>query len=148
MSATTMTDAIVEEITIKAPAARIFEALTNPQQVMTWWIKDGQYGVTECELDLRPGGKWIMRGDAHGGRRFTVSGEYREIDRPRLLVYTWTPDWSPEAKDSIVRWDLEEKGGTTTVRLTHSGLMTEAARQNHRGWSNIVTWLRDYAERA
>jgi uncharacterized protein YndB with AHSA1/START domain len=36
MNATTMTDAIVEEITIKAPAARIFAALTNPQQLMAW----------------------------------------------------------------------------------------------------------------
>jgi uncharacterized protein YndB with AHSA1/START domain len=148
MIATTMTDAIVEEITIKAPAARIFDALTNPQQLMAWWRREGQYVLTECELDLRPGGKWAMRGRAHNGHPFHVSGEYREIHPPRLLVFTWTPDWSAEATDSVVRWELDEKDGVTTVRLTHSGLMTEAARQSHRGWPQIVARLRDYAERA
>ena len=29
-------DAIVQEITIKAPAARVFEALVNPTQRMKW----------------------------------------------------------------------------------------------------------------
>jgi uncharacterized protein YndB with AHSA1/START domain len=48
----------------------------------------------------------------------------------------------------VVRWELDEKDGVTTVRLTHSGLMTEAARQSHRGWPQIVARLRDYAERA
>lgn len=148
MNATTMTDAIVEEITIKAPAARIFDALTHPQQVMAWWVKEGKYGVTECEMDLRPGGKWVMRGNAHDGHRFHVNGEYREVERPRLLVYTWTPDWCAEAKDSVVRWELDEKDGVTTVRVTHTGLVTETARERHRGWSQIATWLRDYAERA
>ena len=140
-------DAIVEEITIHAPATRIFDALTTPEALKQWWGKQGQFGVTECELDLRPGGQWVMRGNSYGGRRFHVTGEYVAIDPPRRLEYTWTPDWSEGAAGSVVRWDLEEKDGATTVRVTHSGL-TETARQNHRGWTQIVTWLRDYAERA
>lgn len=28
---------IVQEITIKAPAERIFEALTNPDERLKWW---------------------------------------------------------------------------------------------------------------
>jgi uncharacterized protein YndB with AHSA1/START domain len=147
MNQTAVTDAIVEEITIHAPAERIFDALTSPQALMKWWGKEGQFGVTECELDLRQGGKWVMRGDSYGGRRFQVTGEYVTVERPRLLEFTWTPDWSEGAAGSVVRWDLNERDGETTVRLTHSGL-TETARQNHRGWTQIVAWLRDYAEKA
>jgi len=35
-------DTIVEEITIKGSAERIFEALTDPSQRVKWWVpKDG-----------------------------------------------------------------------------------------------------------
>jgi len=36
-------DTIVKEIKIKAPAERIFEALTNPDQRLKWWGAEGQY---------------------------------------------------------------------------------------------------------
>jgi uncharacterized protein YndB with AHSA1/START domain len=41
------------------------------------------------ESDLRPGGKWMMRGIGMGKKAFIVAGEYRQIERPRLLVFTW-----------------------------------------------------------
>lgn len=146
MNPTTMTDTIVEEIAIRAGAERVFDALTDPRERMKWWGSPEKFGVTECESDLRPGGKWHMRGNAYGGRRFEVIGEYREIERPRLLMFTWLPDWYENAAESLVRWDLEEKDGVTTVRVTHSGL-NESGRQSHRGWSQILVWLRDYAEK-
>jgi len=79
-------------------------------------------------------------------RVVTIRGEYREIIPPRLLVFTWLPDWYENATESLVRWDLDERDGITTVRLTHSGLLTEAARESHRGWPQIVGWLKAYIE--
>lgn len=99
------------------------------------------------ESDLRPGGKWMMRGIGIGGKPFIVSGVYSEIDRPRLLAFTWLPDWQEHATESLVRIDLEEKGGATTVRLTHSGLTSEGARASHRGWPDILAWLQSHVER-
>lgn len=75
-----------------------------------------------------------------------MAGEYREIERPRLLVFTWLPDWQEEALESLVRVDLEEKRGMTTVRLTHAGLTSENSRASHRGWPQILTWPKAYAE--
>ena len=37
MNSTIANDTIVKEITIKAPAERIFEALTIPDQRVKWW---------------------------------------------------------------------------------------------------------------
>ena len=71
---------------------------------------------------------------------------YRKIERPRLLVFTWLPDWQGDETESVVRIELEEANGLTTVRLTHSGLVSEASRQSHKGWPQILTWLRDYSE--
>lgn len=146
MNSATVTDTIVQEITIKGSAERVFEALTNPEQRMQWWGSPGRFQVKHVESDLRPGGKWMMSGDGVE-RPFTVSGVYRQVDRPRLLVFTWLPSWQGEATESVVQFELEEKNGLTTVRLTHSGLTSEPARNSHKGWAQILTWLQAFVER-
>jgi uncharacterized protein YndB with AHSA1/START domain len=90
----------------------------------------------------------MIRGVGMGGNPFSVTGVYRQIERPRLLAFTWLPDWQGDATESVVRWDLEEKGGVTTVRLTHSGLTSEASRTSHRGWPDILAWLNSHLERS
>ena len=69
-----------------------------------------------------------------------MGGAYREIERPRLLVFTWLPDWDAQAQESVVRFDLTEHNGVTTVRLTHSGLTSESARAHHQGWPQVLGW--------
>ena len=146
MNPVTANDAIVQKIAIKGTAERVFAALTNPDERAKWWGgPEGRFKVTDFQSDLRPGGKWVMRLDAYG-KSVTIRGEYREIDRPHLLVFTWLPDWYENATESLVRWDLEERDGVTTVRLTHSGLLTESARENHRGWPQILGWLKAHVE--
>src|SRR6516165_9102504 len=69
MSSTTTTrsvDAIVQEITIKASASRVFEALVDPAQRMKWWGQKGRFETTNVESDLRPGGRWLMSGTGMG----------------------------------------------------------------------------------
>lgn len=141
-------DTIVEEITIRAPADRIFTALTSPEERVRWWGAEGRFRATHVESDLRPGGNWVMRGTAFGGRPFTIQGVYREIDRPRLLVFTWLPSWQDDPIETLVSFDILEKDGVTTVRVTHSGLATESARAQHRGWPDILAWLKSYVEEA
>ena len=145
MNETRADSAIIQEIAIKAPAERIFAALTDPVQRVEWWGSEGRFQTTHMESDLRVGGKWMMRGTGMGGRNFRVSGEYRSIDPPHLLVFTWLPDWEANAKESLVRVELHQEGGITRVRLTHSGLTSAGARA-HRGWPDILEWLRAYVE--
>lgn len=146
MNAAISSDTIIQEITIKGKAERIFDALTNPAERVKWWGGEGRFQITHMESDLRPGGKWLMSGSGYG-RPFTVRGEYREVERPRLLVFTWLPDWQGDDTVSTVRFDLEEEGGVTTVRLIHSGLATESSRTSHKGWPQILSWLRGYVEK-
>lgn len=141
-------DAIIEEITIRAPADRVFTALTSPEERVKWWGAEGRFKATHVESDLRPGGKWLMRGIGVGGRPFTIHGMYRKIDRPRQLVFTWLPSWQDEPVETLVSFDLDEKEGVTRVRVTHSGLTTETSRAQHKGWPEILTWLKGYAERS
>src|SRR5258708_11149596 len=106
-------DTIIKEITINASAERIFDALTNPDQRLKWWGAEGRYRGTHMESDLRPGGKWMTRGIGMGGKPFSVGGEYRKIEPPRVLVFTWLPDWEANASETLVRFDLDESDGVT-----------------------------------
>ncbi|HKX31773.1 MAG TPA: SRPBCC domain-containing protein [Blastocatellia bacterium] len=146
MNPTPTNDRIIKEITIQARAERVFEALTDPQQRIRWWGSEGKFRMTHMESDLRPGGAWSMRGLRVDGGPFTVRGEYRSIECPRLLEFTWLPDWQADATVTLVRFDLEERDGLTTVRLTHSGLATKQARESHRGWPQVMARLQSYLE--
>jgi uncharacterized protein YndB with AHSA1/START domain len=139
-------ETVIREIAINAPAERIFEALTDPEQRKAWWGAEGRFQTTLVESDLRVGGKWKMSGSGMGNRSFVVRGEYRTIEPPHVLAFTWLPDWQPNPTQTLVRFDLSEKDGITTVRVTHSGLTPEGV-QAHSGWPQILGWLRDYAER-
>jgi uncharacterized protein YndB with AHSA1/START domain len=147
MSQTSSGESIVSEITIESSPERIFDALTNPQERVAWWGGGGanaRFKTDAMDSDLRVGGKWEMRGMT-GERPFSISGEYREVDRPRALAFTWSPSWAPDAAGSLVRFELIDQNGATLVRITHSGLTAEAAKA-HAGWANILGWLKAHAE--
>lgn len=147
-----MTDAVVQdvlvhEIYIAASPERVFEALVDPAQVPLWW---GQQGIYRCESfasDLRPGGKWRSSGVGPDGGNFEASGEYLEIDRPRLLEQSWVASWSGDAK-TTVRWELLPSGKGTMVTLRHSGFARHPQlAQGYRGWPRMLGWLQVYVER-
>jgi len=61
MNPTTTNETIIEEITIKGSAERIFKAIANPEERLKWWGSKGMYESTEMDSDLRVGGKWMMK---------------------------------------------------------------------------------------
>jgi uncharacterized protein YndB with AHSA1/START domain len=141
-------DRIVQEVTIKASAERIFAALTRPEELLQWWSAEGKFRIMQAECDLQPGGKWLVQVAGNCASQATLStvyGEYRTIDLPRVLTYTWIREHE-DYPETLVHWDLEEKDGCTTVRVTHSGLVTEGLRARNNGWTIIVTLLQNYIE--
>jgi uncharacterized protein YndB with AHSA1/START domain len=153
-------DAVVVEIFVAAPPARVFAAITDPAQTAKWWGQKGMYRVTESKGDIRPGGKWSTRGVGDDGTEFTVEGEYLEIDPPRLLVYTWNPSYS-NLGETVVRWELEphdvhglhqrgpHKVGTgTLVRIRHSGFRgnLDQCKSHGDGWVRVLGWMQAFVE--
>ena len=100
MTTSSATESIVQEIAISAPAKRIFEALTEPNQRKAWWGSEGRFQATHVESDLRVGGKWKMSGTGFG-KPFAVTGEYRVVEPPRALAFTWLPSWQDDATEPL-----------------------------------------------
>jgi uncharacterized protein YndB with AHSA1/START domain len=154
-------DAVVAEIFIAAPPERVFQAISDPNQMPQWWGQQGMYRVTECKADLRPSGKWSSIGVNADGSSFRVDGEYLEIDPPRLLVHTWIASWTGALK-TVVRWELEprpvhgllhrgpQKVGTgTMVKLRQEGFAVapEAAAHHAQGWVRVLGWMQSFVEK-
>ena len=135
---------LVREIEIAGSAQRVFAAISKPEHMLKWWSSEGQYQASEAESDPRPGGHWKLRVLMQSGATLTIHGVYLQVEHPHLLSYTWNRDDRPEDGESFVRWDLKEHASTTQVRLTHSGLKTEAARAIHGGWTTILEILRKH----
>jgi uncharacterized protein YndB with AHSA1/START domain len=142
-------DAIQGEIHIAAPPDRVFQALTDPWQLLQWWGQKGMYHGTDWQTDVRPGGRWRCEGASDtDGSPYHVGGEYVEVDPPRLVSYTWVASWSGALK-TLVRWELEADSGGTRVRLRHSGFAEAPARaQDHyQGWQRVVVWMQVFVEK-
>lgn len=140
-------DAIACEIYIAAQPDHVFRALVEPQQVLRWWGQAGVYFCTEFVADLRPGGSWRSSGVGPDGGRFEITGEYIQIDPPRLLVHSWIASWTGNAR-TTVRWELEPKDGGTVLRLLHSGLAAyPGIGDSYRGWPRMLGWIQALLER-
>jgi uncharacterized protein YndB with AHSA1/START domain len=148
MTVTDSSTTLVREITINAPAAKVFAALTDPDQLPKWWGDDNTYHCTRMERDLRVGGTWKTTGIGRDGAEFTVEGAYLAIDAPRLLEYSWLPSFgTPHDVETVVRFELTERDGATHLRLTHSGFSGSESRDQHdMGWVQVLGWLAAYVE--
>ncbi len=154
-------DAVIGEVFIAAPPARVFQALTDPNQVPRWWGQQGMYRITEWKGDVRPGGKWSSVGVGQDGNSFRVDGEYLEVDPPRVLSHTWIKSWGSKLK-TVVRWELEsidvqglhpsgpKRAGTgTLVKIRHTGFSgaVQDAKDHSQGWTRVLGWMQAFVEK-
>jgi glutathione S-transferase len=142
-----MSDGIVLVVrrTIRAQAARIFDAWTQPEQLRAWW---GPRPVTcsGAEVDLRVGGRFRIDNALPDGTTVTIEGEFRAIEPPHRLVYTWRMGTGPGAENSLVTVRFEPRGDATEVVVVHEQLASEVVRESHeKGWDGCLDGLERYA---
>jgi uncharacterized protein YndB with AHSA1/START domain len=155
VSVTPDQDALVCEIEIGAPPARVFEALTDSAQLIQWF-NDPSCPVKYWKMDARKGGAYSYATEkgsvvVNGVSEFECHGEILEYDPPRVLVYTWIGNWHiDKQRETVVRWDLTPTASGTHVKVTHSGLAQEpAARKDYSGgWPGVLTSLKQFAEQS
>jgi uncharacterized protein YndB with AHSA1/START domain len=141
-------DLISCEMFIAAPSDRVFQAITDPRQLLQWWGQKEMYRTTKFETDVRVNGKWMSAGVGIKGDNFEVAGEYLEVDPPRLLVYTWRASWTGDLT-TTVRWELEPDAEGTQVKVRHSGFAgnADAAKAHGQGWERVLSWVQAFVEK-
>jgi uncharacterized protein YndB with AHSA1/START domain len=143
-------------VEIAVPAEEVFEALTDPAQLEAWWGTPESYRTSDWRLEPRPGGEWSVRTSAADGSEATVHGEYRVVDPPYTLEYSWAASWDDFA-ETTVRFDLVPAvvRGVSGTRLTvtHTGLAELGSRaravvSSEREWPRLLrSFARTVSER-
>ena len=119
-----MSDAIHQEITIKASPARVYEALTEAKRF------SAMSGGAPAEIEARAGGAFSL----FGGH---VAGRTLELEAGRRLVQAWrAKDWAPGVY-TICRFELAPQGDGTRLVFDQSGVPAGAKEHLEGGWHKM-----------
>src|SRR4051812_26535329 len=127
--------------TIRAPRQRVYDAWTKPEELKRWHAP-GPMTVARADMEPRVGGAYRIHMVSPAGEEHRVTGEYREVDPPRRLVYTWQWETGTDQTVTTVAIDFIERGQDTEVVLRHDGFTREEASASHlQGWTAIMDKL-------
>ena len=134
------------EMTRVLPAAPpvVFAAFSDAADLAKWWGPQG-YTVASAKFEPRVRGSYRIEMQPPEGDRFHLTGEFREVDPPDRLAYTfvWEPP-DPDDVETLARLSFRELDGSTEVTFTQGPFKTEARRALHRdGWTDSFDKLED-----
>jgi uncharacterized protein YndB with AHSA1/START domain len=129
--------------TYAAPRERVFAAWTQADALKQWWgVADG-YTVSIAEVDLRVGGRYRLGMVPPDGSPVVVlTGEYRVIQPPEKLVFTWGFEGQADPADSLITLHFHGRGDHTDLTLLHEYHGAEEMAANfRRGWEGMFARL-------
>lgn len=145
-------DQIEREVLIDAPVERVWELITEPEHVGTWFSDAG------ADIDLRPGGELTMRWEDHG----TVNARVEQVEPRRVFSYRWAARQDlgrvelTDGNSTLVEFTLAPEGDATRVRVVESGFAGLDSSEDERrakregnveGWQIELGHLIEHANR-
>ena len=144
-------DRIEKQVILKAPPARVWQALSNAEEFGQW------FGVNYA-------GQSFVEGRDAAGRMtnpdfsdFTMTVTIERMVPERLMSFRWRPypldqtrDYSAEPK-TLVEFTIEPHGEGTLLRVSETGFdgipadrRDEAFRMNEGGWEAQMEQIRKH----
>jgi len=162
---TTVTDRIEKEISLRAPRARVWRALTDSKEFGAWFgVKfDGPFVAGQpCHGVLVGTTVDPVVAEAqkpHSGKPFDITID--RIEPERLFSFRWHPyaidpavDYSAEPT-TLIEFTLQEAPDGTMLTVTESGFdriplarRAEAFTANDGGWTMMVKVIDKYVSNA
>ncbi len=140
-----MQDSIQREITIKAPKEIVYAALTDPQQIISWF-------PDRVEGKLTVGEKPVLYFGEHDKAQIYVVA----TDPYDYFAFRWVPGGNQfegdilDAPTTLIEFRITDNDGQSVVALTESGfasLPTDIAdqsfQQNSGGWDFMLSRLEE-----
>jgi uncharacterized protein YndB with AHSA1/START domain len=139
---------IEREVVIAAPIERVWDVITQPEHVGSW------FGDAGAEIDLRPGGTILIHWKEYG----TGYGIVERVEPPHLFAWRGALLGHTEVRDgnsTRVEFTLAAEGDGTRLRVVESGFdrleipAGEALKQaegNVEGWRIKTAELAAYVE--
>ena len=140
-------------IDIQAPPERVWRALTDVQQLSSWFQVTIE-GTIAAGSDV-----WMTSvHPEHRGQRFRVW--IVELTPPRRVIWQWHPgavdasvDYTREPRTTVT-FTLEPTASGTRVTVSETGFneisLARRAKvydDNSQGWAEVLAWLQNYVEK-
>ena len=130
----TAAEVVIIERTFNAPVTRVWEALTDVDQMRQWFFDLKEFRP-EPGFEFR----FVVQ---HEGNTYDHRCKITEVIPQKQLAYTWR--YAGHEGNSLVTIELFSEGDKTRLKLTHGRLDTfpktpAFARENfEKGWTAII----------
>lgn len=122
---------ITVETTIQAPVATVWQAYTNPKDIVQWNAASSDWHTTAAQVDLRVGGAFSSRMEAKdGGMGFDFAGTYTQVVPNHLIEYAFG--------DRTAQVQFTEGPQGVKVSVTFDSEETHSIEQQREGWQAIL----------
>lgn len=131
--------AIVHELTIAAAPERVWDALTQPDEIGHWWTNDLNATLEVGALAEFRFGEW---GD------FVVRFEVAELDQEKYMRWLSRRGPAPHWEGTSVTWRLAPTYHGTRVVFSHEGFAQADERYDITSawWEHFLASLKSYLE--
>jgi uncharacterized protein YndB with AHSA1/START domain len=129
---------------IPAPRADVWRAMSDADELTRWWGPKG-FSTPNVEFDPGAGETYRIAMQPPEGELFRLHGEFRDVDPPSRLSYTfvWDPP-DPDDRETLVTLTLSDRGETTEVELTQGEFATQERLDLHDGgWTESFEKLEE-----
>lgn len=122
------------------PPERVFDAWLDPAVARRFLFATPSGEMIKTEIDARVGGRFVFIDRRPEMGDVEHVGEYRVIDRPRRLVFTFAvPAFDPGV--TTVEVEITQTTSGCDVRLTQRDTPGEWAERSAQGWATILQTL-------
>lgn len=145
-------DLVLERV-VDVPRELVWEAWTQPEHVKVWFCPR-PWSVTECEIDLRPGGMFRTVMCSPEGNQFPNVGCFLEVVPNQRLVWTdaLLPGYRPSEEPFMTGIIQLESQGTSTKYTAIALHRDEEGRKRHEamgfadGWGKALDQLVEHVK--
>ena len=158
MTAKNERDLVLERVVDVSPEL-VFKAWTTPKHLMPWFCPK-PYRTVECEIDLKPGGKFFAQMvDPDGNKLPAEPGCYLEIVPNRKLDWTSAlgpgfrpldPSSAPWFFTAVLMFEPHGNGGckytATAIHTTREHAEAHEKMGFSQGWGKVLEQLVEYVK--
>jgi uncharacterized protein YndB with AHSA1/START domain len=125
-----------------APREAVFEAWTDPDQVVLWWAPDGFHIPRESVVvEPRVGGRFHLDIVESSGTEWPMRAEILQISPPELIVMRSAPIPEAGIAETVTRVVLEVEGSRTRMTITQGPYTDEVYEDAAAGWRSVIVNL-------
>ena len=130
---------IVVETLVSAPVQSVWDAYTNPDDILQWNAASDDWHTTAASVDLREGGQFTSRMEAKDGSMgFDFAGTYTKIVPLALIEYSFG--------GRLAQVTFTEGENGVVVRVRFDAEDQNSLEQQRDGWQAILDNFRRHAE--